>query len=107
MQINDWFDIFNTSEEITDGKCRNRAYGLDMTTHTEILSRMTATAESMRVKGRRSMLPFQSGKTCKLLICHILTIEYFTGIVMASNALQLLFPDLTLGAYTGSKWPEV
>ncbi|XP_050497997.1 transposable element P transposase isoform X1 [Diabrotica virgifera virgifera] len=74
--VNDWFDIFNVSVPVSDTRTRNRAYGLALEGQNNILQRMSEMVATMRVKGRKSLLPFQK------------------GILMSNKALQLLLEDI-------------
>jgi hypothetical protein len=60
--INDWFDTTNSraSAKPTD-KDLKQPFGLALEKQQEALSRMSHLVANMRVKGHRSLLPFQHG----------------------------------------------
>lgn len=60
--MNDWFDVLNVSIPVTDSRERMKAYGLALETQSNILNNMNKVMSTIRVKGKKSLLPFQKGK---------------------------------------------
>lgn len=52
----------NVSVPEVDSRNRMKAYGLSLDTQVNILQSMSKTIENLRVKGKKTMLPFQKGK---------------------------------------------
>lgn len=66
LQVNDWFDVFNVNMAAPDARNRNKAYGLSIEEQNQIIDDMSTTIFDLRVKGRKHLLPFQTGK----ISCH-------------------------------------
>lgn len=62
FKVNDWFDILNVRVPKSDSRDTTKAYGLALRTQDSILTKMNHTMENMRVKGKRTLLPFQKGR---------------------------------------------
>ena len=77
FQVNDWFDILNVRVPTSDNRNRTKAYGLALELQENIINTMSETMENMRVKGKKSLLPFQKGnnkatkKFVTFMVCSI------------------------------------
>lgn len=59
--FNDWFDLMNSRSKFM-GNCPGRnAYGTDIKTQTDLLSRMSEFIKSLRVGKHKSIIQFQKG----------------------------------------------
>lgn len=76
--FNDWFDVLNTRCPEPDRRDRMKGYGLALDKQLEILHAMTEMVDNMRVCGKQSLTPFQ------------------TGIMISTKAIQQLYNDLEL-----------
>jgi len=59
--VNDWFDVMNVRVPHKDSRERTHAYGLALDLQESILDRMNTMMSTMRVIGKKNLLPFQKG----------------------------------------------
>ena len=76
VQLNDWFNIFNSKGKTIDSRPRCMAYGLEKEVQDNLLSEIKEVIGNIRVGNNKSRLPFQE------------------GVIMGMNAISMLYEDL-------------
>lgn len=78
FKINDWFDCLNVRVPQTDSRERMKAFGLALDVQMKIIEDMTTLMSNMRVHGKNSRMPFQTGKNSRFIkICNNFLFLYF------------------------------
>lgn len=61
FQVNDWFDCLNVRVPYSDSRDRVQGYGLKLDVQNKIINEMSEAMKTLRVKGKKSLMPFQKG----------------------------------------------
>ncbi|KAL1517342.1 hypothetical protein ABEB36_001117 [Hypothenemus hampei] len=75
-KVNDWFDCLNVKVPEIDSRDRLKAFGLALDDQVRIIDEMTNLMTTMRVKGKRNLLPFQ------------------LGVIITNNSLKILLQEI-------------